>query len=52
MMLVVTKHFLHHRARGMIELLRQDGIVGAKAWGRLLHYAIIRPGILRKVAAP
>lgn len=52
MMLVVTKHFLHHRARGMMDLLRQDGIAGRRAWGGLLHYALVRPGILRRVARP
>jgi predicted metal-dependent hydrolase len=52
MMLIVTKHFLHHRARGMMELLRQDGITGARAWGGLLRYALVRPGILRRVARP
>jgi predicted metal-dependent hydrolase len=52
MMLVVTKHFLHHRARGMTDLLRQDGITGHRAWGGLLRYALVRPGILRRVARP
>ncbi|HAF42302.1 MAG TPA: metal-dependent hydrolase [Sphingobium sp.] len=52
MMLVVTRNFLHHRARGMMELLRQDGITGRRAWGGLLHYALVRPGILRRVARP
>ena len=52
MMLIVTKHFLHHRARGMMELLRQDGIRGVRAWGGLLRYALLRPGILRRVALP
>ena len=52
MMLIVTKHFLHHRARGMMELLRQDGVTGVAAWGGLLRYALVRPGILRRVAWP
>lgn len=52
MMLIVTKHFLHHRARGMIELLRQDGVKGVRAWVGLLRYALVRPGILRRVARP
>ena len=52
MMLIVTRHFLHHRARGMMELLRQDGITNVRAWGGLLHYALVRPGILRRVARP
>ncbi|MFC3442281.1 metal-dependent hydrolase [Sphingobium rhizovicinum] len=52
MMLVVTRHFLHHRARGMIDLLRQDGVSGVRAWGGLLRYALVRPGIMRRVARP
>jgi predicted metal-dependent hydrolase len=52
MMLIVTRHFLHHRARGMMELLRQDGVTGVRAWGGLLRYALIRPGILRRIAWP
>lgn len=52
MMLIVTKHFLRHRARGMVELLRQDGVTGRRAWGGLLHYALVRPGMLRRVARP
>jgi predicted metal-dependent hydrolase len=52
MMLVVTQHFLHHRARGMMDLLRQDGVTGPRALGGLLHYALVRPGILRRVARP
>ncbi|QGP77979.1 metal-dependent hydrolase [Sphingobium sp. CAP-1] len=52
MMLVVTRHFLHHRARGMMDLLRQDGVTGRQAWGGLLHYALVRPGILRRVVRP
>lgn len=52
MMLIVTRHFLHHRARGMMDLLRQDGIIGGRAWGGLLRYALVRPGILRRIALP
>lgn len=52
MMIVVTKHFLHHRARGMMDLLAQDGITRRRAWGGLLRYALVQPGILRRVAGP
>lgn len=52
MMVIVTRHFLHHRARGMMELLRQDGITGVRAWGGLLRYALVRPGLLRRVVIP
>jgi predicted metal-dependent hydrolase len=49
MMLIVTRHFIHHRARGMLELLRQDGITGLKAWRGLFGYAFVRPGIVRSI---
>ncbi|MDX3900671.1 MAG: metal-dependent hydrolase [Sphingobium sp.] len=52
MMLIVTKNFLHHRSRGMLELLRQDGITGLRAGMRLAAYALVRPGMVRAVARP
>jgi uncharacterized protein len=48
-MLLVTHHFLVDRAKGAIELLRQDGITGAKAWWRLFLFAFVRPGMARKI---
>lgn len=52
MMLIVARHFVHHRARGMIDLLRQDGIGGVRAWAGLLRYALARPGIVRRAFLP
>lgn len=52
MMLIVTRHFVYHRARGMMILLRQDGVTGIRAWGGLLRYALVRPGILRRAVRP
>ncbi len=49
-MLLVTRNFVVDRTAGALELLRQDGIVGARAWARLLWYAWVRPGMLRKIA--
>jgi predicted metal-dependent hydrolase len=49
-MLVTTWHFFGGRARGMLELLRQDGLTGPKIWGRLAWYAFGNPGMARKVA--
>ncbi|HEY0412260.1 MAG TPA: metal-dependent hydrolase [Allosphingosinicella sp.] len=48
-MLYVTRNFVVDRTHGALELLRQDGIVGAAAWARLLWYAWVRPGMLRKI---
>jgi len=48
-MLFVTRNFIVDRTFGSLELLRQDGITGASAWARILWFAWVRPGMLRKV---
>jgi predicted metal-dependent hydrolase len=48
-MLLVTRNFLVDRTAGALELLRQDGITGPRAWTRLLWYMWIRPGMMRKI---
>jgi predicted metal-dependent hydrolase len=48
-MLFVTRNFIVDRTFGSLELLRQDGITGARAWARILWFAWVRPGMLRKV---
>jgi predicted metal-dependent hydrolase len=48
-MLYVTKNFLVDRIAGALELLRQDGITGPKAWARLLWHVWVRPGMFRKI---
>jgi len=50
-MLLVTRNFLVDRTLGAIELLRQDGITGPRAWAGLLWYVWVRPGMMRKIAA-
>lgn len=49
-MLYVTRNFLVDRTAGALELMRQDGLTGAKAWARLLWYLWVRPGMFRKIA--
>ena len=49
-MLYVTRNFVVDRTAGALELLRQDGIAGAKAWARLLWHVWVRPGMFRKIA--
>lgn len=49
-MLFVTRNFVVDRSYGTLELLRQDGITGARAWGRMLWFAWVRPGMLRKIS--
>jgi hypothetical protein len=48
-MLLVTRNFIIDRTMGTLELLRQDGITGPKAWARLFWFAWVRPGMFRKV---
>lgn len=48
-MLLVTRNFMVDRTAGALELLRQDGITGPKAWARLFWFAFLRPGMIRKV---
>lgn len=49
-MLFATRNFVIDRSLGTIELLRQDGITGVRAWARMLWFMWVRPGMLRKIA--
>ena len=49
-MLLVTRNFLVDRTGGALELMRQDGVTGLKAWSLLLWYLWVRPGMFRKIA--
>jgi predicted metal-dependent hydrolase len=49
-MLYVTRNFLVDRTGGALELMRQDGVTGIKAWARLLWYLWVKPGMFRKIA--
>ncbi len=51
-MLIVTKNFTVHRWRGMLELLRQDGLTGPAVWAKLFWYAMGNPGMARKIILP
>jgi len=50
-MLYVTRNFLVDRTAGALELMRQDGVAGVRAWMLLLSYLWLRPGMFRKIAA-
>jgi predicted metal-dependent hydrolase len=50
-MLYATRNFVIDRTMGTIELLRQDGITGVRAWAGALWFMWVRPGMLRKIAA-
>jgi hypothetical protein len=49
-MLYVTRNFLVDRTQGALELMRQDGVTGVKAWWLLLTYLWVRPAMFRKIA--
>jgi predicted metal-dependent hydrolase len=49
-MLYVTRNFVVDRTMGSLELMRQDGITGLRAWTLLLWYLWVRPGMFRKIA--
>jgi predicted metal-dependent hydrolase len=49
-MLLVTRNFLVDRTAGALELMRQDGVTGLRAWTTLLWHLWIRPGMFRKIA--
>jgi len=48
-MLFVTRNFVVDRSLGTLELLRQDGITGVRAWARMLWFSWVRPGMLRRI---
>jgi hypothetical protein len=49
LMLYVTRNFIVDRTAGALELLRQDGIAGPRAWVPLLWVMWGHPGVFRKV---
>ena len=49
-MLFITRNFVVDRTAGALELMRQDGVVGVRAWALLLWYLWVRPGMFRKIA--
>ena len=49
-MMYVTRNFLVDRTAGSLELMRQDGVTGLKAWRLLLTYLWMRPAMFRKIA--
>ena len=49
-MLYVTRNFVVDRTAGALDLMRQDGVTGLRAWSLLLWYLWGRPGMFRKIA--
>jgi predicted metal-dependent hydrolase len=48
-MLMATRNFTVDRVRGGLDLLRQDGITGLRAWAGLLWVMFGNPGMMRKI---
>jgi predicted metal-dependent hydrolase len=48
-MLLVTKNFLTDRTTGVIDLLRQDGLTGPRIWAAMAWYALVSPGMIRRI---
>jgi predicted metal-dependent hydrolase len=49
-MLYLTRNFIVDRTAGALDLMRQDGVTGVRAWSLLLYYLWVRPGMFRKIA--
>lgn len=49
LMIVISVNFIAGRTAGMLDLLRQDGITGPRAWGRLFWYVFGTPGMMRRI---
>jgi hypothetical protein len=48
-MLKVTRNFFVERTHGALILLAQDGIKGPRAWAGLFWFAMVSPGMFRKI---
>ena len=49
-MLYITRNFVVDRTAGALELMRQDGLEGPPAWAKLAFYALVSPGMIRKIS--
>lgn len=48
----ISLGFTINRAKGVLDLLRQDGISGLRAWTGLVHYALVGPAPFRRTLGP
>jgi predicted metal-dependent hydrolase len=48
-MLLVTRNFIIDRTAGALELLRQDGITGPRAWAMMVWTMWVAPGMMRRI---
>lgn len=52
LMAKISLGFAMNRTKGIIDLLRQDGISGPRAWIGLARYALLKPAPLRRTIGP
>jgi predicted metal-dependent hydrolase len=52
MMLIVTSRFWPKRVKGMLHLLKQDGLTGWRVKARIVWFLLGRPGVLRTLFIP
>jgi uncharacterized protein len=52
MMLLVTSRFWPKRIKGMLNLLRQDGLSGPRVWAKIAWFMLSKPGVMRKLFIP
>ncbi len=48
----ISLGFTINRSKGVLDLLRQDGISGLRAWIGLAHYALVGPAPFRRTIRP
>ncbi|WP_417620524.1 metal-dependent hydrolase [Parasphingorhabdus sp.] len=48
----ISLGFTKNRIKGVLDLLRQDGIAGLRAWIGLAHYALVSPAPFRRTIRP
>lgn len=51
-MVLTSFHFVRFRLSGMLDLLRQDGISGPRAYWGLTRFALAKPGMVRRIIGP
>ena len=51
-MLRISLGFAKNRTKGVLDLLRQDGISGPRAWFGFMHYALVGPAPFRHTLWP
>lgn len=51
-MALISVGFAKNRSKGILELLRQDGITGPKAWSGFLKYVLIGPAPFTRTLIP